>query len=141
MSRKGVAPKVQTALAGCSALRSQMSVICRSCQSDRVTKKGLSSSGKQRWLCHSCKKSFTGNAVGRPTIKKEPLTTSQIQKRHQGTKIHFQKPGSSTAAACGVRSEKWQAIVTHEIDRVNCKLCQNTICFKSHSVNHLQPLP
>jgi hypothetical protein len=39
---------------------------CPKCQSQRISKKGFSVSGKQRYRCKDCNHHFTGNPAGKP---------------------------------------------------------------------------
>jgi transposase-like protein len=40
---------------------------CPKCQSQRISKKGFSVSGKQRYRCKDCNYHFTGNPAGKPS--------------------------------------------------------------------------
>ncbi len=58
---------------------------CIYCNS-KTRKNGLTSSGTQRYRCDSCKRSFTGSSVGRPTIGDRPLTSIERSQRYQAKK-------------------------------------------------------
>jgi len=102
---------------------------CPDCNSTNFRGNGKSISGIQRYICRDCKRSWTGNEQGRPPIAQRGLSPSEMQKRSRGTKIHF---GSSQGdSACGMARSKWEAEVTLNTDRVNCKSCMKTIAFKN----------
>jgi transposase-like protein len=59
------------------------SITCPHCQSTAIRRKGMTSSGTQRYKCNTCSKSFTLTPVGRPCIGDRPLTNYESVKRHR----------------------------------------------------------
>ena len=104
---------------------------CPNCQSTNIRGNGKTRHGKLRYICRDCKRSFTGDRTGRPTIGDRPLTRSEIDKRHRGMKIHYQVPGYSQGySACGTSGGRWKAKVTSNITKVTCKSCLRSIAGK-----------
>lgn len=53
---------------------------CGACQSQRF---GKTKAGTPRLRCRACKRTWTGEKVGRPTIGDRPLTAYEYLKRHR----------------------------------------------------------
>ncbi len=64
---------------------------CIYCASN-TRKNGLTSSGTQRYRCDSCKRSFTGSPVGRPSIGDRPLTSIEYNQRYRAKKKQELEP-------------------------------------------------
>jgi transposase-like protein len=55
---------------------------CPKCQSQRISKKGFSVSGKQRYRCKDCNYHFTGNPAGKPP-QPDSMNNAERCRRYQ----------------------------------------------------------
>jgi hypothetical protein len=86
---------------------------CPKCQSQRISKKGFSVSGKQRYRCKDCNHHFTGNPAGKPPhpdsmTNAERCRRYRLKKKQKNTKgVHDdRKPTQSSRIRNGELTSK-----------------------------------